>query len=97
MEVASDDEIMTDSDDPSEAESGSNADDIGAQHGSKPREHKHKKGKGKHTRAPCNSKGRRWVMFTQLQAYPGQWRSVLEDARKWNCGTIALEAGFPDC
>ena len=97
MEVTSDEEVTTDSDDPSEAESGSNAEDIGAQHRSKPHKHKHKKGKGKHTRAPRNSKGRRQVMFTQLQAYPGQWLSILEDAKKQNCGTIALESGFPDC
>jgi len=78
--------------DSSESESGSDAEDITRPrskiHGSKTKGNSHR------TRAPRNSKGRRQVRFTQLQAYPGQWRSVLEDAKKRNRCTTAIGAGF---
>jgi Domain of unknown function (DUF6532) len=92
IEVASDTDATTDSDDDDSSETESSS-DAEAQHGSEHREHK---GKGNRTRAPRNSKGRGQVTFTQLQAYPGQWRSVLEDAKRRNRCTATLKDGFPD-
>ena len=73
--------------------------------------HKHSKGKlrnvkgkgprtggeGKHMHAPRNSKcgSQKRDNFTQLQAYPGQWRSVLEDAKARNPCTATIEGAFP--
>lgn len=56
-----------------------------------------KGGEGTRARAPRNSKcgTRKRVNFTQLQAYPGQWRSVLEDAKARNRCTTTIETGFP--
>jgi hypothetical protein len=54
--------------------------------------------KGKHAkrkRAPRNSKGIKDAKFTQLRAYPGQWRTVLEDAKRRNRCLIAIKIGFP--
>jgi hypothetical protein len=56
---------------------------------------KGKGGKGNRARAPRNSKRRTQVKFTQLQAYPGQWRSVLENAKKRNRCTTTNKTGFP--
>ena len=91
---AASDADTTDTDDSSE--SGSNAEDVVTQHKSKSRGGKTKNRPGHCTRAPRNSKGRRQVRFTQLQAYPGQWWSVLEDAKKCNRSSTALGAGFPN-
>jgi hypothetical protein len=89
--------METDTNDSSESESGSDAEDITRPrskiHGSKTKGNGHRTN-GHRTRAPRNSKGRRQVRFTQLQAYPGQWRSVLEDAKKRNRCTTAIKAGF---
>jgi hypothetical protein len=95
MEAVSDDNATTDTDDSSESESGSNAEDVSTQH--KSRTHKGKTENGGRTRAPRNSKGRRQIKFTQLQAYPGQWRSILEGAKKRSRCSTAIAAGFPKC
>jgi hypothetical protein len=84
-------EMESDIDDRSESESGSDGEGIGTPPRSK---HCSGKTKGGRARAPRNSKGQRRVRFTQLQAYPSQWRSILEDAKKCNRCTTAIKAGF---
>jgi hypothetical protein len=95
MEAVSDDDTTADTDDSSESESGSNTEDVGTRHKSKSCKGKTENETDHRTRAPRNSKGRKQVKFTQLQAYPGQWRSVLEDAKQRNRSSTATAAGFP--
>ena len=104
-EDASESEATTDSseaegssnaDDDSDASAGSGTEDINAGCRHDVRKGKSKKGKGKCARAPHNSKARKQVKFTQLQAYPRQWRSILEDAKKLNRCTVAIKSGFPE-
>ena len=108
-ELADDDVVMTDTDNSSETNSNAETDseaetyfDAEAvdthKHTGKLRNAKGKKGKGgegKSARAPRNSKRRTQVKFTQLQAYPGQWWSILEDSKKRNRCTATIETGFP--
>jgi hypothetical protein len=92
MEVVSNNDTTTDC---SESESGSNAEDGGVQHKSRSHKGKAEDRTGHCTCAPRNSKGNRQVKFTQLQAYPGQWWSILEDAKKHCHSSATIGAGFP--